>query len=86
MAKALKPFTLAELVELNNLERASRGETRDDVTRHLRSRLRALRAGRSSERKIATTKPPVSMESRVAALEKEVKRLRRMIGDKKAVG
>ena len=84
MAKAPKPFTIEEMVELNNLELASRGETRDDVTRHLRSRLRDLRAGKSSRSKMETTKA-VSLESRLAVLEKEVKRLARLVGRRKAI-
>jgi hypothetical protein len=76
------PFTLAELTELQELELSARGETRDDVIRSLRLRLGELRAGKgkgSGNGIHIGRSPHLSMESRIAALEAEVARLRALI-------
>ncbi len=68
------PITLAELVELNELERQARGVTADDITRSTRARLVELREGKGH------AKPHyVPLETRIAVLEDEVKRLRELI-------
>jgi hypothetical protein len=68
------PITLAELVELNELEREARGVTADDITRSTRARLAQLREGKGR------AKPhQVPLETRIATLEDEVKRLRELI-------
>jgi hypothetical protein len=68
------PITLAELVELNELERQARGVTADDITRSTRARLVELREGKGR------AKPHhVPLETRIAVLEDEVKRLREFI-------
>jgi hypothetical protein len=72
------PITLAELVELEELELSARGETRDDAARSLRLRLERLRAGKDNHIH-AGGSPYLTMESRIAALEAEVARLRALI-------
>jgi hypothetical protein len=72
------PITLAELTELQELELSARNEMRDDFTRSIRSRLEGLRAGKSSRRYIEHS-PDMAMETRVAALEADVARLRALI-------
>jgi hypothetical protein len=72
------PITLAELIELQELERNARGETQDDATRFVRLRLERLRAGKGS--RIPTESfPHLTMETRITALETEVARLRALI-------
>ena len=72
------PITLAELNELQELELSARGETRDDITRFLRMRLDGLRAGNGKRTHIGRS-PQWPMETRIAALEAEVARLRMLI-------
>jgi hypothetical protein len=72
------PITLAELIELEELELTARGETRDDATRFLRSRLDGLRAGKGKRTHIGRS-PLWPVETRIAALESEVARLRALI-------
>jgi hypothetical protein len=72
------PFTVNELIELQALELARRGETQDDVARSLRARLEELREAP------AGMQPPTaprgqSIEARVRELETEVGRLRVLI-------
>jgi hypothetical protein len=72
------PITLAELIELQELELSTRGETRDNAARSLRLRLERLRAAKGS--RIPTgDSPHLAMETRVAGLEAEVARLRTLI-------
>ena len=71
-------ITLAELVELEELELSARGETRDDAARSLRLRLERLRAGKDNHIH-AGGSPILAMETRIAALEMEVARLRTLI-------
>ena len=72
------PITLAELIELQELELSARGETRDNAARSMRSRLERLRAGRGNRIPIGGS-PHLAMETRIAALEAEVARLRALI-------
>jgi hypothetical protein len=77
------PITLAELIEMQELELMARGETRDDASRSLRMRLERLRAGKASRTPIAGS-PMLSLssssyETRIAALEAEVARLRTLL-------
>jgi hypothetical protein len=72
------PITLAELIELDELELSARGETRDDAARSLRLRLERLRAGKSSHIPAGGSLQP-GIETRIAALEAEVARLRTLI-------
>jgi hypothetical protein len=72
------PITLAELIELDELELSARGETRDNAARSLRLRLERLRAG-NDNRIHAGGSPHLPMETRIAALEAEVARLRTLI-------
>jgi hypothetical protein len=79
MATASEPtITLQELLELNELEREARGESADDMTRAFRARLAALRA-RKADGGIHEQPRREPLETRVAALEGEVKRLRELI-------
>ena len=72
------PITLAELVEINELEREARGVTADDIARLMCARLAELRAGKGGGQR--RERPHhVSLETRIAALEGEVKRLRELI-------
>jgi polyhydroxyalkanoate synthesis regulator phasin len=79
-------FSLEELVELQRRERAARGETEADTTRHLRERLQRLRAEQGPEPVTPAEKPAEperpGLTSRVTALEEEVKRLRDRIEGK----
>ena len=70
------PITLAELVELQELELSARGETRDNAARNLRLRLERLRAGKGNRVHGGDSS---HLETRVAALEAEVARLRALI-------
>jgi hypothetical protein len=74
-----RPLTLQEIVELQDLRLAEQGLTHDDVTRSIRARLKESRAGNKVSKKRARP-AVVSLESRVTALEREVKRLRKLIG------
>jgi hypothetical protein len=76
------PITLAELVELEELELSARGETRDDAARSLRLRLERLRAGKDNHIHTGGSPhlaPHLTMDTRIAALETEVARLRALI-------
>jgi hypothetical protein len=79
-------FTLEELVELQRRERAARGETEADTTRHLRERLQKLRAEQGPEPVKPADKPAKpekpGLEARLSAVEEEVKRLRDRIEGK----
>jgi hypothetical protein len=72
------PITLAELIELQELESSARSETRDDANRFLRMRLDGLRAGKA-DRMHSDRSRHLATETRIAALEVEVARLRALL-------
>jgi hypothetical protein len=72
------PITLAELIELQELELSARGETRNDAARSLRLRLERLRGGKDNHIHTGSS-PYLAMDTRIAALEAEVARLRALI-------
>jgi hypothetical protein len=76
--KSEPPITLAELIELQELELSARGETRNDATRSMRLRLERLRAGKGRRMPAGGSHHP-AIETRIAALEAEVARLRMLI-------
>jgi hypothetical protein len=71
-------FTLQELVELNELELKARGETEHDIARSLRARLNNLRVGRGNA-EVIERRQTGSVETRLAAVERDVKRLRELM-------
>jgi hypothetical protein len=72
------PFTLQELVELNELELNDRGKTEHDIARSLRARLNGLRARQGTSEGL-DRRETASLQTRLTAVENEVRQLRELI-------